>query len=373
MGGVPRGDQLSRQWRLLQLIDRATGVSIDDAARELECTRRTIFRDLNVLEKVFPIYRDGSAESPRTVLRLQEDFRRRLPLKLTLSELVALLMSRDLLAPLGATVLGQSIDSAYDKIRSILSRDAVLLIERMRDVVGVRAFGAKLQEASAEHLPRIQTALSERRALHVRYHSFKRDVETERRIDPYHLTWFDGGLYLIGHCHIRREVRIFAVERMREVRPLAARFEVPADFDPAAYLRDALGIIRGTQVTVRVRFEEPVARYIRERLWHPSQQVQELPGGRLEMRLRVADTLEVRRWILGYGPMAEVVEPAAMREALRAEAEALARLLAPQRPGLAVAARGGGAPADGQVTRDGATPGSRAPASRRPAGRARAR
>jgi hypothetical protein len=49
------------------------------------------------------------------------------------------------------------------------------------------------------------------------------------------------------------------------------------------------------------------------------------------MTLRVADTLEVRRWILGFGPEAEVLEPASLRDALRRDAETLARKLAPQR------------------------------------------
>ncbi len=49
------------------------------------------------------------------------------------------------------------------------------------------------------------------------------------------------------------------------------------------------------------------------------------------MTLRVADTLEVRRWILGFGSEAEVLEPAALREALRRDAEVLAKRLAPRR------------------------------------------
>jgi len=83
-----------------------------------------------------------------------------------------------------------------------------------------------------------------------------------------------------------------------------------------------------------------IARYIRERLWHPSQRFHELRDGRLELSLRVADTLEVRRWILGYGALAEVVEPAMLRDALRRDAEALAQKLAPIRmPPVAARAR----------------------------------
>jgi len=45
-GPLPRGDQLSRQWRLIQLIDRPQGITVDDAAKDLAVTIRAIWRDL---------------------------------------------------------------------------------------------------------------------------------------------------------------------------------------------------------------------------------------------------------------------------------------------------------------------------------------
>src|SRR5262249_10803783 len=98
----------------------------------------------------------------------------------------------------------------------------------------------------------------------------------------------------------------------------------PGDLDPAEYLKEAWGIVRGTLVTVRVAFAKGVAPYIRERLWHPTQKLRDLPDGRLELTLQVADTQEVRRWILGWGAQAEVLQPIAMREALRQKGEAVA-------------------------------------------------
>jgi WYL domain/ABC transporter len=102
------------------------------------------------------------------------------------------------------------------------------------------------------------------------------------------------------------------------------------------YLEGAGGILRGDLVTVKVVFSKTVARYIKERLWHPSQRFRDLPNGQVEVTLRVADTLEVRQWILGYGVHAVVREPTALRDALRDEAEALVRRLTPQRRPLAV-------------------------------------
>ncbi len=158
----------------------------------------------------------------------------------------------------------------------------------------------------------------------MRYYSLSRDAETDRRVDPYHVTLFNGGLYLVGHCHLRREVRIFAVERIRAVDTLPETFTMPADFDAEVYLRGAWGIVRGDLITVRVVFAPAVAPPVRGRLWHASQELRELPGGQLEMRLTVADTLEVRRWLLGFGAGVEVVAPPALRDAIRHEAVALA-------------------------------------------------
>jgi len=335
---MPRGDQLSRQWRLIQLIDRPQGITVDDATRDLAVTIRTVWRDLDVLQKAgFPLYTERAADGNRGVWRVTEKFKRALPLKLTLGELAALLMSRDLLSPHGVSMLGPEVASAFDKIQNVLSRDALKVLDQIRDRLGVRPAGAKLQAPAAEHLPKIHQALADHRTLRTRYYSASRDSEDVREVDPYQLTLFNGGLYLVGHCHLRDAARIFAVERMRTMELTRARFEVPASFDAEKYLAGAWGILRGDLVTVRVLFSRGLARYIRERVWHPSQKLRDLPDGRVEMTLLVADTLEVRRWILGYGVQAEVVAPEGLREALRVEAQQMATALTPRRMPLATA------------------------------------
>src|SRR6185503_7374087 len=154
---MPRGNQLTRQWRLLQLLDRPEGVAVEDAARDLGCVVRTIWRDLGVLQAAgFPIYDDPQADGRRSIWRTREEFKRRLPLKLSLSELAALVMSRELLAPVAANGaadgLATTVGAAFDKITGVLSKDALALLAQMRDTIGVRAGGAKLQAPAAEHL-----------------------------------------------------------------------------------------------------------------------------------------------------------------------------------------------------------------------------
>jgi predicted DNA-binding transcriptional regulator YafY len=153
---MARGNQLDRQWRLLQLIDRPAGVTVEDAALDLDCHVRTIWRDVDVLARAgFPIYDDKAGDGHRTVWRVTEEFRRRLPLKLGLAEVLALLMSRGLLAATGASVLGPDLASAVDKIRGLLSPDALRLLDTLRERVGVRAAMSRLG-ALAGRVPALQ-------------------------------------------------------------------------------------------------------------------------------------------------------------------------------------------------------------------------
>ena len=63
-----------------------------------------------------------------------------------------------------------------------------------------------------------------------------------------------------------------------------------------------------------IRFDPAVSQRVHETRWHQSQ-VEELEDdGSLLWRARVAGLLEVRSWILGWGPDAEVLEPPQLRD-----------------------------------------------------------
>jgi predicted DNA-binding transcriptional regulator YafY len=77
-------------------------------------------------------------------------------------------------------------------------------------------------------------------------------------------------------------------------------------------------------VDVAVRFAPRQARWIRERKWHRSARIQEKLDGALTLRLRVAETSELKRWVLQFGSEAEVLAPASLRRAVADELEAAA-------------------------------------------------
>ena len=77
-------------------------------------------------------------------------------------------------------------------------------------------------------------------------------------------------------------------------------------------LRDSFGVVSGQgEFQVIIRFDSYAADYIREKRWHPSQQLRELKDGRVELRLKLSSLQEVRRWVLSWEGEATVVQPAA--------------------------------------------------------------
>jgi len=110
-----------------------------------------------------------------------------------------------------------------------------------------------------------------------------------------------------------------------------AGFLRPADFLPEKFFASALGILGGDRnFQVVIRFKAEVADRLREREWHESQEMRPLPGGGLELRLRLGALAEIERWVLGWGAAAEVIAPAELRTRVRTTVQALARIYRPK-------------------------------------------
>jgi len=129
-----RGDQLARQWQLIQRLARSRyGVHLDELAEDLGCVRRTVYRDLDALMLAgFPVVsekRDG-----RVYYRFLDTFRLG-DVPFTPDEILALVFGEDLLRALEGTVFHDSIRSAISKIRAGLSPElAEYLAPRYRSL-----------------------------------------------------------------------------------------------------------------------------------------------------------------------------------------------------------------------------------------------
>ncbi len=152
---------------------------------------------------------------------------------------------------------------------------------------------------------------------------------TGRRIDPYHGVRFEGDWYVIAYCHLRREIRTFSLARMQAAQLSNVTFTIAPEFDFQAITASHFGVHWSDRLTrVRVRFSKEVAPYIRERIWHESQQISDAADGGLLLELTVSHLFDLKKWLLSWGCQARVLEPAELAEQMAEEARAMARLYA---------------------------------------------
>lgn len=170
------------------------------------------------------------------------------------------------------------------------------------------------------YLEPLTQALESRRTVRMTYYTASRDELLERDLDPYHLVFRRSDWYVVGRCHLRNHVQTFAISRVRALALTERPYDIPGDFKAEQYFEYAFGVdIGGEPTNVVLEFVLPEARYVGERVWHPSQRLEKLDDGRLRVRLHVKVTYELRQWILSYGSRVRVVEPAMLRDEIAAE------------------------------------------------------
>ncbi|MFH2115712.1 MAG: WYL domain-containing protein [Spirochaetota bacterium] len=129
----------------------------------------------------------------------------------------------------------------------------------------------------------------------------------------------DGGLYLFVEIRRHGSIRILALERIRELKPLDDHFTWPEGFNLKPILEDPFGIIQQEPVPVVVRFDEDQAPYVRKRAWPTSYRFEDSSDGSLLMHLETGGIYGLKRWLLGWGSSAEVIEPAWLRDQMKEE------------------------------------------------------
>jgi predicted DNA-binding transcriptional regulator YafY len=287
-----------------------------DLAREFEVNVRTAYRDLDFLRDEWrvPVEYDHR-EGTYVLTEPMTDFP---PVALSHGELLAIYFAEKVLRQYRGTPFETDLASAFRKILELLPAEVKVSPSELVDYLTFDL--GPLYAPDAAIFREVLAALRGRRTALIRYRSLSAGRTTDRRVRPYHVFNIGGDWYLAAWDERRREVRDFALHRIRRVTPTTERYEIPADFDFKKYMAGALAIEKGGRpVQVAIRFAPRQARWIRERRWHPSARIQEEMGGGLVLRLAVGETSELRRWVLQFGAEAEVLSPASLRKAVADE------------------------------------------------------
>lgn len=309
-------DRVMRLLRVLAMFQsRPYGLTTRELAERLGVSQRTVQRDLLHLqsELYVPFVEDhGRWRVPPEYFPA--------PIPFNIHEAMAMLISARLMLRF-ADKSNQFAVAAYEKVAASLPlpvKEPVL--ETMETLAGRRSDPVYLKVLAG-----LTTAWAERRKVTITY---SRDQGSfERTVWPLFIEPnFSGrSCYLVAWDPKHSSARNYRVERISEIRLLEERFDPPLGFSIGRHLGHAWGIWTTERpVEVELRFAPEVARRVKETVWHPSQKAEDLPDGSVRLRLLVAEPIELKHWVLGWGATCEVVSPPSFRAGLAAETAAMA-------------------------------------------------
>ena len=311
-------------WRIVEihrLIDSGACPSIAYLSERLEVSPRTVQRDIEYLKDLLC--------APAIYDRRKSGYRYDGPftlsqMNLTTGELTVLLAGQRILADLAGTPLADDAHQVMQKLPELLRDEVSVDLDRFNRNI---SFGLPRvrgdEEALERHFDLLSAAVTQCRTVRMGYYAPSTDEVTCRDVDPYHLRLEAGAWYLIGLCHLRRELRIFAVDRLKELALTDRTFVKDAGFSAHDYFGHSWGIEHGKEYTVKVAFDREQARWVRERVWIEGQRITDTPDGGIILEVRVSGLFSIMRWILGFGEHALVLEPVELKRAIEEAARGI--------------------------------------------------
>ena len=238
----------------------------------------------------------------------------------TEGELLAFFLSVEVSRRQLGTDLDSALRSAIEKISKGVRGPVSVDLETLREHYTFS--GPSLITTSEKVLLDIHHAIASRQCLWMRYFTAGRGEYTERKVMPYHLHNFRGDWFMIAYDTLRNDFRIFLLARISEWEVLAETYARDGTFSAADWIGRSFQLFGGgEEEEVSIWFNPQKARFVRERLWHGSQQFEERQDGSLVLHMKTTGLVEVKNWVLQFGSGAEVLKPESLRKECKAEIE----------------------------------------------------
>jgi len=170
-----------------------------------------------------------------------------------------------------------------------------------------------------DFLDTVMAAMKKSKVLEITYKGYWREHESTFRVAPYCVKLFRQRWYLVGNSVYEGKIRIYSLDRVREVRLLEETFKYPKKFSPENYFKGCFGIIRDEECpikTVKVKVSADQANYLRSLPLHPSQKELEHTDEYSIFSVEVRPTFDFQQELLWNGDALEVLEPLWLRQEL---------------------------------------------------------
>lgn len=295
--------------RLLQidaLLRSGQRQTARNLAEAVEVRERTIHNDLTFLRDRFnaPIVWSKSKGY------YYSDPKWRLPsISLSRGELFALTLGARMLEAYAGSAYAKELQSAVARLAERLPEQSWVDLQQLANEQVLFRAGAELR-LNPEIWHKLEIACQRHQRVKIAYYTAGRNAHSERMVDPYILHFSRNNPYVTGYCHSRQEVRWFRVDRIKTLDLMDETFEIDPNFDPKDHFELVFQHeVGGIPMPISIWFDSVTAPYIRERRWHPTQQIEEHSDGSLTLNFVARGLNEVKRWVLFYGKGATAKSP----------------------------------------------------------------
>jgi len=292
-------------------------MTLQDLSYELGISRRQIYRDIGqIQEQGHPLEQsDGDGEK---TWQLPLGYKGLPPITVSPYELMALHFAKRHLDYLEGTPLTDDLDSLIKKVEAGLPHKILNHLTRINQVFLPRSGPVRDYAKQKAILKQLQKALLLQRTVVLLHRKPDYDEPVEHRVDPYLLLLHQFGLYVVGYSHRAKQLRMFAIERMTSVKVLDDLFSLSEELKLDQVYDKLFGLVDEPVQTIRIQFRPNVAYLIKERRWHPSQQIERLKDGSVILTFTAGGMDELASWVLSWGQEAKVLEPQILLEAVKA-------------------------------------------------------
>jgi predicted DNA-binding transcriptional regulator YafY len=243
-------------------------------------------------------------------------------LQVTEGELFGLLVAQKSLEAYRGTPFQEPLAVAMDKLSSSLKDKLFISLDHLDTSVSFKSAG--ISNANLEIFQFVTRAVSQQQELEFQYKKTGDKSWNLRKVQPWHICCVENQWYVVCWDKMRKARRTFAVVRMRTPALTGVTFKRPPDFEIEQHLKDAFGVFTSEKkYKVRVEFDAWAAELIKEKDWHPTQNIIQLDASRIEFQIELADLFEIERWILSWGSHAKVLSPVKLKNSIRKHAEGI--------------------------------------------------
>jgi proteasome accessory factor B len=295
--------------RIHQLLQQKEYPNCTELGREFELCTRTAKRDLDFMKHRLdlPIEFDAK-QNGYYYAKPVEQFP---GLAVTEAEMFAMLVAHKAIAQYYGTPFERPLETAFRKLTGQLDQNMRFTMTNLDGVLSFRPFAP--EDTDLEAFEIITRALRQRRGLKFLYRKLGATRAQWRHVHPYHLACIENHWYLFAFDVNRQDMRTFVLTRLRDPEITPEQFTIPRKFDPNEYLRGSFNVFKGgDDYKVVIDFDSWAADLVRGRKWHSSQELTELPGRQLRLRMRLNSIEEAERWVLSWGTHATIIRPQAL-------------------------------------------------------------